>query len=551
MLKRIVCLILALLSVVCMTACGKQETDSNSNKSNTENNSSISDTNQNVSSNSKLTADELGWGAVISFGSYEQDNDAGNGKEPVEWFVLDVQTDRMLLLSKEVLDAGIFNETDEKAYWDECTLRNWLNQTFLNDAFTSKEQASILSTQINTPANDAYETKAIPSTQDKVFLLSIEEVEQYFRIAWGESGHFYDSSIKAGATDYAISKGLKPEDQNTAWCLRSTGIYGINAYARVTANGDISAHSRSQTDNELIGIRPAIWINIDADCELLQKKAADTDTDAGIEDLFPTDWDGRYVLVEEENSTLGYNAIHIYCKKAYESVENADKEQGKLFSIYYITGEAVLPESTSLGTYEDYPVEAVVRSDVPVFSSDEIMNEYTDMIYDVGEILDAIKDRIAELEHFRQIDLYGYDLSLYTAPDASWLETGVYALDCGNWSEDSKTEFLSEYNHTSYLSIAPDGTAYLSLGSNEPIKGTVLAAADLNTLPENEPEVIIWFEDGIIKPAYYLQLTLTIHGMDEVELNEDAPKGLDGSTWTYTWVTSEFWTEETLRGDIG
>lgn len=268
--------------------------------------------------------------------------------------------------------------------------------------------------------------------------------------------------------------------------------------------------------------------------------------DNEIEAFFPTDWAGRYILEEKEDS------IKVYCKKAYQAGE---KDKSLLFYIYWITGDLVLPDYRDLGTYEGYPVEAVVPWDIPTFSSKEVTAEYTDMIYDVGRILDVIEDQLAEEAYSYQADQYDYesdyDLSLYTTPDASTFVTGVYQLDCSSWSESSKNEILGEYNHTSYLSISPDGTAYLSLGSKEPIQGTLLMVEDESALPEDEPECLIWFEDGIMKPGYYLQLCLTIHGMEEVELKQGAQEGLGGSVWTYNWVSDRFWTEETFRGDIG
>ena len=38
-------------------------------------------------------------GEYFAFGVYEQDNDLTNGKEPIEWLVLDVQDGEDLLLS--------------------------------------------------------------------------------------------------------------------------------------------------------------------------------------------------------------------------------------------------------------------------------------------------------------------------------------------------------------------------------------------------------------------------------------------------------------------
>lgn len=536
-MKRIKGLILVVLLMLFVTACGNTV----ENPENIED-ISVNTDQQDTSTKEQLINEGLGWGAVISFGSYEQDNNLDNGKEPIEWIVLDVQEDQMLLLSKKILDAGYFNENeeDDTIYWDECTLRDWLNQNFVNEAFDVEEQNAVILSQVVTSEDSMYDTEALSNTQDKVFLLSIDEVDQYFKIAWGKSGHFYDNDIKAEATEYAISKGLKSEEQRSAWYLRSTGLYGLNSYSCVTAKGGISTLLRS-TEN-MKGIRPAIWVNFDVDFEILQKEAADTRSNNGIEDLFPAAWEGRYVLEEKENS------INVYCKKAYDAGE---VNKSLLFSIYRITGDLVLPDDTDLGTYDGDPIQAVVPWEIREFSTDEITEEYTDMIYDVGGIIDVLRDRIAELEHYRQVELYGFDLSLYTTPDASSFVTGVYQLDCGSWSEASKNELLGEYNHTSYLSVAPDGTVYLSLGSHDPIKGTLLMVADESILPEDEPECIIWFEDGIIKPAYYLQLCLTIHGMEDVELKQDALKGLKGSVWTYNWVSDEFWTELSLRGDIG
>ena len=48
-------------------------------------------------------------GDIISYGSYEQDADESNGKEPIEWLVLDVDGDKALMISKYGLDAKPYN----------------------------------------------------------------------------------------------------------------------------------------------------------------------------------------------------------------------------------------------------------------------------------------------------------------------------------------------------------------------------------------------------------------------------------------------------------
>lgn len=81
---------------------------------------------------------------TVLFGSYEQDGDAANGKEPIEWLVLARDGDKALLLSKYALDHQSFmpfyEPVTEPFTWESCSLRQWLNSTFLNAAFSAEEQ---------------------------------------------------------------------------------------------------------------------------------------------------------------------------------------------------------------------------------------------------------------------------------------------------------------------------------------------------------------------------------------------------------------------------
>ncbi len=84
-------------------------------------------------------------GDVVLFGSYEQDNIRSDGAEPIEWLVLDVKSDRMLLLSQYALDSERYHYRKESVSWDTCSVREWLNTTFYEEAFTRSERRSILS----------------------------------------------------------------------------------------------------------------------------------------------------------------------------------------------------------------------------------------------------------------------------------------------------------------------------------------------------------------------------------------------------------------------
>ena len=90
-------------------------------------------------------------GNIVVFGHYEQDNSADNGNEEIEWVVLEVRDEKALLISKYILDAMPYEKNGTSAItdWVHCSLREWLNGDFLNTAFTTEEQAAILTTNVD------------------------------------------------------------------------------------------------------------------------------------------------------------------------------------------------------------------------------------------------------------------------------------------------------------------------------------------------------------------------------------------------------------------
>ena len=199
-------------------------------------------------------------GDTVFFGSYEQDNDTANGKEDIEWVVLAKEDNRLLLISDKTLDCKPYNASFIRVTWKDCTLREWLNKTFLSDAFSSEEQTKIQSTTVSADKNPQYDTNPGNATTDKVFLLSITEAEKYFGS---------NEARKCAPTAYAIAQGTyTSDDYETAdgdptvwWWLRSPGY--IRSYAAyVNSFGSVYAFGNNVHSVDA-GVRPAIWVSLE------------------------------------------------------------------------------------------------------------------------------------------------------------------------------------------------------------------------------------------------------------------------------------------------
>ena len=210
-------------------------------------------------------------GGYVTFGSYEQDNNIGNGQEPIEWLVLDYDAvnNRALMISRYGLDAKPYNEKFDDANrryaditWEKCSLRMWLNGEFLSKAFTSQEQKCILTTKVDNSASQnyyGYVSEGGNNTQDKIFLLSYAEAKQYFDVSFALNRSRGEDNTKAQVepTEYAIKQGADP---NGAWWLRSPGEEQNCAFY-INYQGHLidTRVGNNKCD------RPALWINLDSD----------------------------------------------------------------------------------------------------------------------------------------------------------------------------------------------------------------------------------------------------------------------------------------------
>ena len=191
-------------------------------------------------------------GTHFFFGSYEQDNDTSNGKEDIEWQVLEKQEDKVLVISTYGLDCQPYNDEDESVTWENCTLRSWLNDEFIKTAFSKDEQKLVAEANLKNADNSKYGTDGGKDTVDKVFLLSIDEAKKYFSA---------DADRICRPTEYAEAQGVWLEDDvNCWWRLRSPGKEQ-NLSTSISYEGSVNI-SGGDVDNDYGANRPALWINL-------------------------------------------------------------------------------------------------------------------------------------------------------------------------------------------------------------------------------------------------------------------------------------------------
>ena len=189
-------------------------------------------------------------GDIVSFGAYK-------------WQVLEVYDDgTALIISQNIIDNRSFHNTWEAVTWEESDLRLYLNTDFLH-TFSQDEQARILPREVHTPDNEWYAVRGGNDTIDYIFLLSIDEVVQYF----GGSG---EASSPTPAT-YSIREWLINDEYNSArvavdkknvadrWWLRSPG-FDYDFIAIVLEDGTIVVYGGGVA-HTISGIRPALLLN--------------------------------------------------------------------------------------------------------------------------------------------------------------------------------------------------------------------------------------------------------------------------------------------------
>lgn len=225
--------------------------------------------------------------AEQSANGYETDTAYWFAYEPITWRVLDGKSG--FVVCDIILDAQpysntiyskndyYYNSADFESYacdYSTSSIRDWLNEDFINTAFTASEKDTIMQypldndgyyTSIGTPG---YENLDSFLTADKVFLLSYKEISNS-KYGFNQDAYGRDALCKLQGSDYAKSQGLavfredgSKEYGNSSWILRTPGM---NSHRSCGVYADGYANSAYYVYNTNYGVCPAIRIgNISA-----------------------------------------------------------------------------------------------------------------------------------------------------------------------------------------------------------------------------------------------------------------------------------------------
>jgi len=189
-------------------------------------------------------------GGTVAFGNYK--SFSYGDRTFCRWHVLDIQGDRALIIAEVGISDLKYNENGGSVTWESCTLRRYLNEDFYNQ-FTQSERERILEAHVKNDDNPKNGVSGGNDTIDKIFLLSIQEAETYFKDdasrgkfgGWLRSPGVHPTRV---AAIYPGGTSAHKEDGSTEYIGGTIDCDGLMADA---SNSSGSAYTY-----------PVMWVNI-------------------------------------------------------------------------------------------------------------------------------------------------------------------------------------------------------------------------------------------------------------------------------------------------
>ena len=185
-------------------------------------------------------------GGIVELGTYSGKLPAYKGTpvegKPIRWIVVHKDGDRALLMTEQVIDSKAVDESGDVSDFAYSSLYKYLNADFKNHAFSSAERA-LLKSGVSLPS--AVELDTYVTDDDILDAASIDTV--YQSKWWTSTIEEYDDDDWGSCWD--------DEDE---WDYTDSEF--LSSY--VDRYGDIVNSDDDCTQDEELGVRPAIWVKL-------------------------------------------------------------------------------------------------------------------------------------------------------------------------------------------------------------------------------------------------------------------------------------------------
>ncbi len=233
-------------------------------------------------------------GKACLFGKYMQ-TAAGDDMTDLEWQILKLGDDgSFMMITKKIIDVvPYYPDNDTEATWAQSTMRSWLNgfgasenlagadyssDNFIQKAFSPTEKAHIQQVTNTNPKGPMGVSGGV-DTNDRVFLLSVEEVEHFFPSFEAKEAIPTEYTMHHNPEISYLPENCSGDECRGFWLTRTPGD-DLKKIVRVFSNGFICPHGTTlyyQTITHSVvifgntniylyilpsdhGVRPAIWI---------------------------------------------------------------------------------------------------------------------------------------------------------------------------------------------------------------------------------------------------------------------------------------------------
>ena len=184
--------------------------------------------------------------------------------EPIKWKILSLNDNEAFLFCDTAIDSQPYNSIYKSGItWETSSIREWLNNNFLNAAFNRTEKNAIKESLLTNSLNGSQSDAA--DTVDKVFLLSFEDVVGTQAKQYGFNATYYsdkDTTKRLQCTTFGKASGAYIVTSGRCrWWLRTLSTK-YNSSAQGVIESGYTSIEGTNINHIDVAVCPAIHLKI-------------------------------------------------------------------------------------------------------------------------------------------------------------------------------------------------------------------------------------------------------------------------------------------------